>query len=90
MSNVKALSGLAKQKPKDATEAVISAYRSTFLKNDTGRTVLAHICRLAGFFNFAAEHDDLVRQNFVKQILANCGVWNDKKSMDIIRKLSEL
>lgn len=92
MSEVKALSNLATQRAsKDkVTEVMMAAYKGAFLKTDAGRKVLAHICRMAGFFNFAAGHDDMVRQNFVKQILCNCGVWDDRKSMDIVRKLSEL
>ena len=92
MAETPVLSNLKKQKALHhaETQTVMSAYRHTFLRDEQTRSVLAHLCLLAGFFGFSGDVEQQVRQNFVKQILCNCGVWSPDKSMDIIRKLSEL
>ena len=92
MSETPILANLRKQKAGHKAEinTVMSAYRHTFLRDDQTRTCLAHLCVLAGFFGFTGDVEQQVRQNFVKQILCNCGIWSDDKGLDIVRKLSEL
>lgn len=86
------LQDLRKAKAKTVTkdEEIWSAYKHTFLRDAQTRTVLAHLCQLAGFFGFSGDIEQQVRQNFVKQILCNCGIWDESKSLQIIEKLSEL
>jgi len=92
MSGPPALSGLRKQKtllgaPDDE---VWAAYKHTFLRDSTTKKTLAHMCLMAGFFGFSGDVEQKVRQDFMKQVLSNCGIWSDAKSVDIIQKLSEL
>ena len=71
-------------------EQVRLAYQQVFLHSEEGRLVLEHLCNMAGFYEEIKDPAQMVRMNFVVEILRLCGLNTMQRNAKIVKELYEL